>query len=65
MQLFGYKLFCFFSLWKKLEGGRKGNDRTKWLNSPNVYQKVEILETGTPDPKKITKVEIIKFEDKN
>ncbi|XP_058796831.1 uncharacterized protein LOC131667441 isoform X2 [Phymastichus coffea] len=39
-------------LWK---GGRKGNDRTRWLNSPNVYQKVEILETGTPDPKKITK----------
>ncbi|XP_014205020.1 uncharacterized protein LOC106636964 isoform X3 [Copidosoma floridanum] len=35
--------------------GRKGNDRTRWLNSPNVYQKVEILETGTPDPKKITK----------
>ncbi|XP_017783338.1 PREDICTED: protein hu-li tai shao isoform X1 [Nicrophorus vespilloides] len=42
-------------LWKKLEGGRKGNDRSRWLNSPNVYQKVEILETGTPDPKKITK----------
>ncbi|KAF2901840.1 hypothetical protein ILUMI_04351 [Ignelater luminosus] len=41
-------------LWKKLEG-RKGFDRTRWLNSPNVYQKVEILETGTPDPKKITK----------
>lgn len=40
--------------WKKLEGGRKG-DRSRWLNSPNVYQKVEILETGTPDPKKITK----------
>ncbi|XP_011312137.1 uncharacterized protein hts isoform X2 [Fopius arisanus] len=39
-------------LWK---GGRKGLDRTHWLNSPNVYQKVEILETGTPDPKKITK----------
>lgn len=51
-------------LWKKLEGGRKGHDRSRWLNSPNVYQKVEILETGTPDPKKITKVEIIKFEDK-
>lgn len=47
-----------------MEGGRKGFDRTRWLNSPNVYQKVEILETGTPDPKKITKVEIIKFEDK-
>ncbi|XP_066141126.1 protein hu-li tai shao isoform X1 [Euwallacea fornicatus] len=42
-------------LWKKLEGGRKGHDRSRWLNSPNVYQKVEILETGTPDPKKITK----------
>ncbi|KAI5706699.1 hypothetical protein M8J76_009664 [Diaphorina citri] len=35
--------------------GRKSNDRTRWLNSPNVYQKVEILETGTSDPKKITK----------
>jgi len=33
----------------------KGAGRTKWVNSPNVYQKVEILETGTPDPKKITK----------
>ncbi|RZC40889.1 hu-li tai shao [Asbolus verrucosus] len=42
-------------LWKKLDGGRKGHDRSRWLNSPNVYQKVEILETGTPDPKKITK----------
>merc|ERR1719410_2157221 len=29
--------------------------RTKWMKSPNVYQKVEVLETGTPDPKKITK----------
>jgi len=27
----------------------------KWVNSPNVYQKVEVLETGTTDPKKITK----------
>ncbi|CAH1175632.1 unnamed protein product [Phaedon cochleariae] len=42
-------------LWRKLEGGRKGNDRSRWLNSPNSYQKVEILETGTQDPKKITK----------
>nr|CAD7259338.1 unnamed protein product [Timema shepardi] len=41
--------------WKKYMDGRKTNDRTRWLNSPNVYQKVEILETGTPDPKKITK----------
>ncbi|XP_023717393.1 protein hu-li tai shao isoform X5 [Cryptotermes secundus] len=41
--------------WKKYIDGRKTHDRTRWLNSPNVYQKVEILETGTPDPKKITK----------
>ncbi|XP_053623082.1 protein hu-li tai shao isoform X9 [Plodia interpunctella] len=39
-------------LWKK--GGKTG-ERTRWLNSPNVYQKVEVLETGTSDPKKITK----------
>lgn len=52
----------FRRLWK---GGRKGTDRSRWLNSPNVYQKVEILETGTPDPKKITKVEVITFENKN
>ncbi|XP_037916923.1 protein hu-li tai shao isoform X1 [Hermetia illucens] len=41
-------------VWKKSDL-RKGGDRTRWLNSPNVYQKVEVLETGTPDPKKITK----------
>lgn len=51
------------SIWKKGAMG-KGGDRSRWLNSPNVYQKVEVLETGTPDPKKITKVEIITFEDK-
>ncbi|PNF23549.1 hypothetical protein B7P43_G05606 [Cryptotermes secundus] len=50
--------------WKKYIDGRKTHDRTRWLNSPNVYQKVEILETGTPDPKKITKVEMITFENK-
>jgi len=43
--------------WKKYYDGRKSTDRTKWLNSPNVYQKVEVLETGTTDPKKITKVD--------
>lgn len=41
-------------IWKKTDF-RKGGDRSRWLNSPNVYQKVEVLETGTPDPKKITK----------
>lgn len=40
-------------IWKKGQG--KTGERTRWLNSPNVYQKVEVLETGTADPKKITK----------
>lgn len=56
--------YFLYRIWKKTDF-RKGGERNKWLNSPNVYQKVEILETGTPDPKKITKVEIIKFENKN
>jgi hypothetical protein len=56
--------FYCYRQWKKYIDGRKTHDRTRWLNSPNVYQKVEILETGTPDPKKITKVEMITFENK-
>ncbi|CAK1555987.1 unnamed protein product [Leptosia nina] len=40
-------------IWRKGQG--KTGERTRWLNSPNVYQKVEVLETGTTDPKKITK----------
>ncbi|XP_018565787.1 protein hu-li tai shao isoform X3 [Anoplophora glabripennis] len=51
-------------LWRKLEGGKKGHDRSRWLNSPNTYQKVEILETGTPDPKKITKIKDYRRADK-
>lgn len=47
-----------FSQWKKYCDGRKSADRSKWLNSPNAYQKIEILESGTSDPKKITKVYI-------
>ena len=35
---------------------RKEQERIRWLNSPNAYQKVEFLETGTDKPKKITKV---------
>lgn len=56
-------LFCLFGfrIWRKGDP-RKVGDRTRWLNSPNVYQKVEVLETGTPDPKKITKVEIVTIE---
>lgn len=41
----------------------RSTNRTKWMNSPNVYQKVEVLETGTTDPKKITKVTTIGFDD--
>jgi len=43
-------------------GGAKGDKKGKWVNSPNVYQKVEVLETGTSDPKKITKVTQISFD---
>ncbi|VDD96462.1 unnamed protein product [Enterobius vermicularis] len=34
---------------------RKEQEKARWLNSPNAYQKVEFLETGTDNPKKITK----------
>ena len=40
----------------RLEAARREAEKTRWLNSPNVYQKVEFLETGTSEPKKITKV---------
>uniref|UniRef100_A0A2P2HWC0 Protein hu-li tai shao-like n=2 Tax=Hirondellea gigas TaxID=1518452 RepID=A0A2P2HWC0_9CRUS len=40
---------------RRLLDGKRVNDKSRWLNSPNVYQKVEILETGSSDPKKITK----------
>lgn len=59
--IMNYISFATNRIWKKSDL-RKGGDRSRWLNSPNVYQKVEVLETGTTDPKKITKVEIIKFE---
>merc|ERR1740119_41034 len=41
----------------------RSSNKTKWVNSPNTYQKVEVLETGTTDPKKITKVTKISFDD--
>lgn len=40
---------------KKLVDGKKTHDRIAWVNSPNVYQKKEILETGTHDPRVITR----------
>ncbi|CAD6185109.1 unnamed protein product [Caenorhabditis auriculariae] len=30
-------------------------DQVRWTNSPNAYQKIEFLESGTDRPKKITK----------
>lgn len=47
--------FVFRSPHKLIEL-RRAQEKVKWLNSPNAYQKVEIQETGTSDPKKITKV---------
>ncbi|CAG0893941.1 unnamed protein product [Cyprideis torosa] len=47
-------LFQYSPLKKFLEGKRSA-DRSKWINSPNSYQKVEVLETNTTDPKKIIK----------
>ena len=64
-----FKCYCFRSrplralFANYTKQANKGVGRTKWMNSPNVYQKVEVLETGTDDPKKITKVQVIKFED--
>lgn len=55
-----WSYLCSFRIWKKGQG--KTGERTRWLNSPNVYQKVEVLETGTHDPKKITKVEYLRVE---
>lgn len=40
---------------KKLVDGKKTHDRISWVNSPNVYQKKEIVETGTHDPRVITR----------
>lgn len=40
---------------KKLVDGKKHHDRVAWVNSPNVYQKKDILETGTNDPKIMTR----------
>lgn len=44
-----------YSPMRRMFAGLRPHDRGRWLNSPNAYQKVEILEAGTNDPKKITK----------
>jgi len=60
-----YDTDALMSPLRRLLDGKKVNDRTRWLNSPNVYQKVEILETGSTDPKKITKVTVVTEEHLN
>lgn len=40
---------------KKLKEEKSKVVKGEWLNSPNVYQKTELEETGTSHPKKITK----------
>lgn len=37
---------------------QKQHYKAGWLNSPNTYVKKEMEETGTTNPKKITKVRI-------
>jgi adducin len=49
----------FRSLLKEYLERKKGLEKVRWLNSPNAYQKVELLETGTADPKKVTKVGVV------
>ncbi|XP_022669162.1 protein hu-li tai shao-like isoform X3 [Varroa jacobsoni] len=40
---------------RKLLDAKKTQDKMRYVNSPNSYQRVEVLETGTADPRKITK----------
>merc|ERR1712079_646032 len=57
-----YKDSPLKGLLARMARSSKGEKKGKWVNSPNVYQKVEVLETGTSDPKKITKVTQIAFD---
>jgi len=57
-----YKDSPLKGLLAQMARSQRGNTKGKWVNSPNVYQKVEVLETGTTDPKKITKVTSIAFD---
>lgn len=33
----------------------RSHHRTEWLSTPNAYHKVEVEETGTPNPRKFTR----------
>ncbi len=43
-------------MFRKLKEEKSKIIKGEWLNSPNVYARTETEETGTPNPKKITKV---------
>lgn len=40
---------------KLIDGKRAQDHRLSWVNSPSAYQRIEIQETGTTDPKTIVK----------
>ncbi|KAF0294293.1 Protein hu-li tai shao [Amphibalanus amphitrite] len=44
-----------YSPMRKIVAGARAGERTRWLNSPNVYQKVELVESGSSDSKTVTK----------
>merc|ERR1711892_755377 len=50
-----YKDSPLKGLLAQMARANRSTNKTKWVNSPNTYQKVEVLETGTTDPRKITK----------
>jgi len=58
-----YKDSPLKGLLAQMARANRSTNKTKWVNSPNTYQKVEVLETGTTDPRKITKVTQISFDD--
>lgn len=50
-------VFIGYSPLRKLLDAKKTQDKMRYVNSPNSYQRVQVLETGTTDPRKITKVQ--------
>lgn len=50
--------FTFRSPIKVAIERQKQHYKAGWLNSPNTYVKKEMEETGTTNPKKITKVRV-------
>ena len=51
-------MLCISFLCHLSSPSRQPQRLTDWCNSPNSYLKQEIEETGTPNPKKVTKVRL-------